>query len=211
MNRVILLIAALISLVTVRMALIRAVKTIVSITPVSAIVYEEYTGNKKGYRKGHKALNITGLIKSDLAINKKRNLTTILVMGLSCILFVTISSLASSIDPEYDARNTENNLDQILKNNPISREAIQSFEAIDGVTKTQTRNYLTFEEEGIKRTVAVFDREGFESELEKSGVVGDFTYDEVSRADGYVFLTERLKGNTAAGQWVLSEVFPQIM
>lgn len=203
----VLLTAALISLVTVRMALIRAVKTIVSITPVSAIVYEEYTGNKKGYRKGHKALNITGLIKSDLAINKKRNLTTILVMGLSCILFVTISSLASSIDPEYDARNnvergdyqieinydnndevyTENNPDQILKNNPISREAIQSFEAIDGVTKTQTRNYLTFEEEGIKRTVAVFDREGFESELEKSGVVGDFTYDEVSRADGYVY------------------------
>ena len=74
-----------------------------------------------------------------------------------------------------------------MKNNPISREAIESFEAIDGVTKTQTRNYLTFEEEGIKKTVAVFDREGFESELEKSGVVGDFTYDTVSRADGYVY------------------------
>lgn len=154
MNRVILLIAALISLVTVRMALIRAVKTIVSITPVSAIVYEEYTGNKKGYRKGHKALNITGLIKSDLAINKKRNLTTILVMGLSCILFVTISSLASSIDPEYDARNnvergdyqielnydnndevyTENNLDQMLKISLYGRVRSEAWRQTGGRT-----------------------------------------------------------------------------
>ena len=85
-------------------------------------------------------------------------------MGLSCILFVTVSSLTSSINPAYDARNnveygdyqielnydnsdrvyTENNLDEIMKHNPITDEKIAEFEKIDGVEKTQTRRYLTF-------------------------------------------------------------------
>lgn len=131
----VIIISALISLITVRLALIRAVKTVTTITPVSAFSYEESAASKKGYRKGHKALSIMGLIKSDLATNKKRNVITIFVMGLSCILFVIISSLTSSIDPGYDARNnveygdyqielnydnsdqvyTENNLDEIIK------------------------------------------------------------------------------------------------
>lgn len=203
----VIIISALISLVTVRLALIRAVKTVTTITPVSAFSYEESAASKKGYRKGHKALSITGLIKSDLATNKKRNIITIFVMGLSCILFVTISSLTSSIDPEYDARNsvefgdyqielnydnsdqvyTENNLDEIIKKNPITDDVIAEFEAIDGVEKTQTRRYLTFSEDGVKRDVAIFDRESFESELKKSGVVGEFTYDSVSKADGFIY------------------------
>lgn len=148
-----------------------------------------------------------GLIKSDLATNKKRNVITIFVMGLSCILFVIISSLTSSIDPGYDARNnveygdyqielnydnsdqvyTENNLDEIIKRNPITDKVIEAFEAIDGVEKTKTRRFLTFTEDGVKRDVAIFDRESFENELEKSGVVGDFTYDSVSKTNGYVY------------------------
>lgn len=203
----VIIISALISLVTVRLALIRAVKTVTTITPVSAFSYEESAASKIGYRKGHKALSITGLIKSDLATNKKRNIITIFVMGLSCILFVTISSLTSSIDPGYDARNsvefgdyqielnydnsdqayTENNLDEIIKKNPITDDVIAEFEAIDGVEKTQTRRYLTFSEDGVKRDVAIFDRESFESELKKSGVVGEFTYDSVSKADGFIY------------------------
>lgn len=203
----VIIISALISLITVRLALIRAVKTVTTITPVSAFSYEESAVGKKGYRKGHKALSIMGLIKSDLATNKKRNVITIFVMGLSCILFVIISSLISSIDPGYDARNnveygdyqielnydnsdqvyTENNLDEIIKRNPITDKVIEEFEAIDSVEKTKTRRYLTFAEDGIKRDVAIFDRESFENELEKSGVVGDFTYDSVSKANGYVY------------------------
>lgn len=203
----VIIISALISLVTVRLALIRAVKTVTTITPVSAFSYEESAASKIGYRKGHKALSITGLIKSDLATNKKRNIITIFVMGLSCILFVTISSLTSSIDPGYAARNivefgdyqielnynnsdqvyTENNLDEIIKKNPITDDVIAEFEAIDGVEKTQTRRYLTFSEDGVKHDVAIFDRESFESELKKSGVVGEFTYDSVSKADGFIY------------------------
>lgn len=203
----VIIISALISLITVRLALIRAVKTVTTITPVSAFSYEESAASKKGFRKGHKALNITGLIKSDLATNKKRNIITIFVMGMSCILFVTISSLTSSIDPGYDARNsveygdyqielnydnsdevyTENNLDELMKQNPITDKVIEEFEAIDGVKKTQTRRFLTFTEDGVKKSVAIFDRESFENELEKSGVVGDFTYDSVNKANGYVY------------------------
>ncbi len=203
----VIIVSALISLITVRLALIRAVKTVTTITPVSAFSYEESAESKKGYRKGHKALSITGLIKSDLATNKKRNVITIVVMGLSCILFVTISSLTSSIDPAYDARNgvefgdyqielnydnsdlvyTDNNLAEIIKDNPITDKVIEEFEAIDGVEKTHTRRYLTFTENGVKHDVAIFDRESFESELEKSGVVGDFTYDSVSKAGGFIY------------------------
>lgn len=100
-------------------------------------------------------------------------------------MFVTISSLTSSIDPGYDARNsvefgdyqvelnydnsdqvyTENNLDEILKNNPITDDVIKEFESIDGVEKTHTRRYLTFTHYGTKLDVAVFDRESFEANL----------------------------------------------
>lgn len=203
----VIIIAALISLITVRIALTRAVKTVASVTPVSAFAYEESAASRRGFKKGHKALSITGLIRSDLATNKKRNIITIVVMGVSCILFVTISSLTSSIDPGYDARNsveygdyqielnydnsdmvyTDNNLDEIFKHNPINDGVIEKFEKIDGVEKTQTRRYLTFTANDVKYDVAIFDRESFENELEKSGVVGDFTYDSVSSADGFVY------------------------
>ena len=203
----IILLSAAVSLVTVRVALIRAVKTVASITPVRAFTYEESAANQKGFRKGHKALRITGLIRSDLAANKKRNIITIVMMGLSCILFVAVASIASSIDFEYDARNSvergdfqielnydnsdavyrENNLDYLLAHDPISESVIEELRNTEGVTKIQTRNYLVFEKGGIKQSVAIFDRQGFEDELGKSGVIGDFSYDTVSRKNGYIY------------------------
>ena len=204
---VIIIVSALVSFITVRISLIKSIKTVTSIAPVDAFSYEESISNKKGYKKGHKALNIWGLIKSDLLTNKKRNIMTIIVMGVSCILFVVISSLTSSINPEYDARLNveygdyqleinydnydnvykENNLDKIFVNNPISDIRIKEFENIDGVEKIKTRKYLTFKDkEGIK-TVAIFDRESFDKELKNPGKVGDFTYDSVSKANGFVY------------------------
>lgn len=199
--------AAAVSFITVRIAMIRAVRTVKSITPVKAFSYDESEENQKGYREGHSALGVRGLIRSDFMFNKKRNIVTIVVMGLSCILFIVTATLTSSIDPAYDARNSvergdyqielnydnsdkvyrENNLDHMLENNPISDEAINRLSRTDGVEKIQTRKYLTFNDEGTVRSVAVFDREGFESELKRSGVVGDFTYDSVSRADGFIY------------------------
>ena len=90
-------------------------------------------------------------------------------------------------DSNYDNVYKENNLDKIFLNNPISDNRIKEFKNIDGVEKIKTRKYLTFrDKEGIK-TVAIFDRESFDRELKNSGKVGDFTYDSVSKANGFVY------------------------
>ena len=70
---------------------------------------------------------------------------TILTMGLSCVLFVAMANFAGNMDPEFDARKNiphgqfqleleydlrdtaypQNNLDQILKSNPLNGELIE--------------------------------------------------------------------------------------
>ena len=60
---------------------------------------------------------------------------------------------------------TENNLDEIIKRNPITDKVIEEFEAIDSVEKTKTRRYLTFAEDGIKRDVAIFDEKALKMNL----------------------------------------------
>ena len=81
----------------------------------------------------------------------------------------------------------ENNLDYLLVHNPISEKAIEELKETEGVTKVETRNYLTMEVGGIKQSIAVFDEEGFAFELDRTGVVGDFSYDTVSREDGFLY------------------------
>lgn len=146
------------SLAAVWLALKRPMRIVARISPIEAMRYQENSCPKK-LRRSRKALSVWGLTKSNLTAYWKRTLKTILAMGLSCVLFVALSSFAGNIDNEYNARKEvehgqfvisldytmndtaypENNLDNILKENPLGQETMKKIKEIHGVTQTASR------------------------------------------------------------------------
>ncbi len=140
--------AAVLALFTVLLALRRPMKIVSSISPIEALRYQDGTGGKKqGIRKGKAAVTIWSLAAANISDSRKRTVSTILTMGLSCVLFVVLANYIGNIDADYDARRQiehgqflvsldyamndkaypENNLDEVLKNNPLNKEFIRKF------------------------------------------------------------------------------------
>ena len=103
-------------------------------------------------------------------------------MGLSCVLFVIISNYVGNIDTEHEARiainhgqfelqldysqnydeaYSENNLDTILKNNPLNDSLIKEIKSIPGVTDVLTREIVSADVNGTKFPVAIVNQEDF--------------------------------------------------
>ncbi len=174
--------AALLAFFTVWVALYRPMRIVAAISPVEAVRYQERTGRRKsGIRKGKKNLSVSSLASANLAASRRRTVTTILTMGLSCVLFVTLANCISNIDSEYEAGKSvpygqfqlelnysmrdkaypENNLDVILKNNPLNKSLVKSILEIPGVTDVRSMDILLAEIGGEKTDVVVFDEENF--------------------------------------------------
>lgn len=159
-------------------------------------------------------MRVFDLTLANLAAQKKRTVMTIITMGLSCTLFVVIANLGGNLDTEYDARKQvefgdfqieldysigdkaypENNLDAILKNNPLDQEFLNELRALDGVARVDTQCILCaqlLDKNGQASeksySVLVLDRETFEKELKEGGGEGDFSYDSVSQNSGIVW------------------------
>lgn len=125
-----------------------------------------------------------------------------------------IANLGGNLDTEYDARKQvefgdfqieldysigdkaypENNLDAILKNNPLDQEFLNELRALDGVARVDTQRILCaqlLDKNGQASeksySVLVLDRETFEKELKEGGGEGDFSYDSVSQNSGIVW------------------------
>ena len=161
-NLPLLLLAAALALFTVWLALKRPMKIVASISPVDAMRYQDGTWRNRGIRKGRREIGVTGMTLASLSSHKGRTLSTIVSMGLSCVLFLVIANLAGNLDAEYDARKTvehgqfevrldtslsdsaypENNLDRVLVNNPLSEDLLESIRKIDGVTGVATQKAL---------------------------------------------------------------------
>ena len=94
----------MISFVTVYLSLLKPMRIAAGISPMEALRYQEDSVKGKGTRNGYSSINVMRLTFSNLTRNKKRTLTTILTMGLSCILFVAIANICGNMDAEYDAR-----------------------------------------------------------------------------------------------------------
>lgn len=186
-----LLLSAALAFLTVLLALRRPMKIVSTISPVEAVRYMESTGNAKaGYRKGRKNVTVYTLTAASIAANKKRTIMTILTMGLSCVLFVILANLVGNMDTEYEARSMveygqfqleldyylndeaypDNNLDAIVKDNPLRPSLIRKIQAIDGVTQVKTRDILSAVIDGKKRDVAVLDEEDFVISRQRDGM-----------------------------------------
>lgn len=204
----IILVVAFLSFVTVWIALKRPMKIVSSVSTVEAIRYQESTGKKKSLRKGKANVNVRNLMLANLAGNKRRTCTTILTMGLSCVLFVVMANFVGNMDEEYDARTyvekgqffieldyfmndtgyPENNLVNILKNNPLNEGTIEKMRGIDGVTNVYTRKILIINtKENGPMTVSVLNREDFEKLSEDSGNLGVIDYDKASKKNAILF------------------------
>lgn len=204
---VILIISTALGFITVWLSLIRSKRMIKKLSPVEAVNFRENVKNKKsGFRRGRKNVTEAGLVTANIAAFKKTTVTTVLTMGLSCVMFVTMANCAGNIDAGYDARKEipygqfqigldyslydeaypENNLDSVLENNPVS-EIKETAAELSGITEVRARDILMMQMGDIKSDVQVMNREDFNLELEQGSTIGDLDYDKVSREGGIVY------------------------
>lgn len=200
-----LLLMAALAFLTVCIALKKPMRVVASVSAVDAMRYQECGGNG-GMRKGKRELGVFSLTVASLASHKKRTVSTILTMGLSCVLFVVLANWLGNMDAEYMAREEvwhgqfhlqlkfrmedeaypENNLDHILTTNPLNEELIQKIREIPGVTEVRTQRILyaaqldaAGAETGNAYGILVLGREDFDRQVKKDEVKG-LDYDAMS-------------------------------
>lgn len=201
------IVIAIVTLFTVLISLNKPVKLIKNLSPVEASkIQNEKLGNKE--RKGFAQMSLIALIQSNLISNKKQMIFTTLTLGLSCLIFVVLASFIGNIDNEYDARQSieygdflihlkysigdnaypENNLDSILKDNPLDKGLIEKLYEIDGVKNVKTRDVLVLNSESTgMMSVSVLNEEDFNCYLNRGTSIGDMNYESVSSENGLIF------------------------
>lgn len=198
---------ALLSFGTVWLALKRPMKIAAAISPVEAMRYQERFRKEERRRKGRRQMGVFGLMLAELSARRHQTFVTILTMGLSCVLFVVLSNVVGNMDEEYDARRQlpygqfavrldyatrdtaypENNLDQILRENPLDEDTVREIAELEGVTQVSTRKILANAVEGGVESVLVYGQDYFEMAKEQSRWLGNSDYGQAMEEDG-IFL-----------------------
>lgn len=153
----VLLASAAASFATVLLSLRKPIRMAKRVSPVEAIRYQENTTDKKS-RAGHHTVKVSTLTFANLARNKRRTAVTILTMGLSCVLFICVSAVLSSVSAEdiarrnipkgdfrislkyahyYDKEYPENNLENLMQQNYFSDAFLSQLLSIEGVEKVE--------------------------------------------------------------------------
>lgn len=202
-------------LLTVYISLLKPMRMAGKVSPVEAMRYQESSNSRK-YRKGYGSVNVFRLAKANLVRNKKRTVVTMVTMGLSCVLFMSMAGILNSmraediadrelegndfkIELDYDINDEtypENNLDNINKNNPFSDDLLRQILELDGVEGVNSVNEVPvssdfpsslFDEGRI--TISDLSREKAESykdEIEK----GSIDYSKLVEDHGAVFTSD---------------------
>lgn len=137
---------------TVCLSLLKPIRMARRVSPVEAIRYQENTTDRKS-RKGHRQVKVTTLTFANLTRNRRRTAVTILTMGLSCVLFICVSAVLSSVSAEdmarrniakgdfrisldysrHDVEYPENNLDSLVQENYFNDAFLAQLASIEGV------------------------------------------------------------------------------
>lgn len=211
-----LLLVVLVSLLTVYLAIRKPMKIVAEISPMEALRFQENAKGKRQVRKGKKAVGVKEMMFANMLANKKRMIMSICTMGLSCVLFVILANFAGNMDSEYEARQNveygqflirldyslndlaypENNLDCILKKNPLGSDLISAIRKIDGVTEIITRKFLVMREEDTKnkiskemQSVGVINKEEMNKRKEQGNAIGVLDYEKAASSNGIIFGT----------------------
>jgi len=157
-----LLLVAAVSFLTVWIALKKPMRVVASVSPVEAMRYQEGSVKGSGIRRGRKEPGVVGMTFANLSGHKKRTVSTMVSMGLSCVLFLVIASCVDSMDVGYEVRKfveygefkveldyetadtayPENNLDAVLADNPIDDALKSAVLAVPGVTAVDGESLL---------------------------------------------------------------------
>lgn len=180
------------SLVTVAVSLRKPIRMAKKVSPVEAIRYQENTGDRKS-RKGHREIKVSTLTFANLTRNKRRTAVTILTMGLSCVLFICVSAMLSSISAEdlarrniprgdlrlsldyalHDKEYPENNLDSLVQKNYFNDAFLARLLSIEGVESVEREHGRILSSANMESTLY----EDYENRLQLSY----FTRDEAEK------------------------------
>lgn len=210
----IILLVSFLSVITVWLALKRPMRIIASISEVESMRFQEYKGKMKGYRKGKTKVGVKEISFANIFGNRRRTISTICTMGLSCVLFVVLSNLAGNFDEAYEARKTieygqfyisldyslndlaypENNLDNLLKQNPFTLELLEQIKNTEGVTEVKTRNILAIrvksdiaEEPEQLMSVSVLNKKDYEKYYNYGAGLGIMDYNRAAKENAIIF------------------------
>lgn len=201
----------LLTVCTISVSMHKPLKLVAKASPVEAIRYE--AGGRELKRKGKTHVTVFGLTMSNLSLHRKRTLTTILTMGLSCVLFVIVANVVGNMDGKRQVRHDleygkfkitldaalddqtypENNLYELQKQSPLGEDFIEKIRAIDGVTDVYTRKimevYETNENTGksFYTSIAVVDEKSF-GWLVSEAARGTVDYQNTASQDGIIYM-----------------------
>ena len=197
-----LLLCAAASAIAVWAALKRPMKVISRISPVEAIRFQGSQKKNKGLRRGRKQMGVRQLTQANMSMNRKRTITTIISMGLSCVLFVVAANFTGNVSTRYDARKQvpygqfqidltyskadtaypENNLDSILKANPLDEELVEQIRKIDAVTDIKIRYMMyAYDQNGNLQSIGVLNKEQFDDEEYQGSLKGEVDYETAAK------------------------------
>lgn len=210
----VLLLVIAVVLVTVYISLLKPVRMAGKISPVEAIRYQESSKGRKS-RKGNISVNVFRLAKANLVRNKKRTIVTMVTMGLSCVLFMSMAGILNSmraddiadrqlegsdfkIELDYDVNDDtypENNLENINKNNPFTDELLRQILEIDGVEDIRSVHEIPastdFPSQLFDERIAISDVSRDKVEQWQENVKrGQLDYDRLVAEKGTVFTSD---------------------
>lgn len=205
-----------VSLLTVYISLLKPMRMAEKISPIEAIRYQESSIGKK-LRKGNINVNVFRLSTANLLRNKRRTAVTMITMGLSCVLFMSLAGALNSMSAEDIARRniekgdfrlalnyslndreyTENNLDSLQQKNIFSDDFVDQVQSIDGVKMVErhkeslvgSQYQSEMFEEGKRRTMSTLTREEAD-EFQKEVKQGKIDYDKLIEEHGAIFTSD---------------------
>lgn len=207
-----LLVAAAVFL-TVYISLLKPMRMAAKVSPAEAVRYQEGSGRKK-QRKGYKNMNVFRLGIANLVRNRKRTIVTMLTMGLSCVLFMSLAGTINSMSAEDLARRNietgdfrlslrysindeeypQNNLDSLSVKNLFGSAFMESIQRIEGIKDVERKGCVLFGtdypsewfENGGRSSLSWFDREDV-GRLEEDKIAGSIDYDVMAAENGVIF------------------------
>ena len=205
-----------VSLFTVYISLLKPMRMAEKISPIEAIRYQESSIGKK-LRKGNINVNVFRLSTANLLRNKRRTAVTMITMGLSCVLFMSLAGALNSMSAEDIARRniekgdfrlalnyslndreyTENNLDSLQQKNIFSDDFVDQVQSIDAVKMVErhkeslvgSQYQSEMFEEGKRRTMSTLTKEEAD-EFQKEVKQGKIDYDKLIEEHGAVFTSD---------------------
>lgn len=200
-------------LFVIYLSLRKPMRMAAKISPIEALRYQESSGKGK-FRKGSKSVSLFRLSAANLLRNKKRTVVTIVTMGLSCVLFMSLAGILSSMRAEDLARRTirtgdfclaldyekndkeypERNLDSLQQREFFKEEFLAEILALNGVKEiAYDENVLIGSDHPVELfadsqrvDLSWFDREEAEA-YRKILEQGEIDYDAMTAENGAVF------------------------